>query len=112
MKTEYQPLVSIIVPCRNEKSYIKRCVESIASSSYPQDKIEIIVVDGISDDGTRELAEELADKYSFVRVLNNEKKILASGWNIGIENSKGNIIITANAHAEIEKEHIKNVFLI
>jgi glycosyltransferase involved in cell wall biosynthesis len=107
MKTECQPLVSIVVPCRNEKLYIKRCIESIVSSSYPQDKIEIIVVDGISEDGTRELAEELADKYSFVRVLNNEKKILASGWNMGIENSKGDIIITANAHAEIEKEHIK-----
>jgi glycosyltransferase involved in cell wall biosynthesis len=107
MKIEEQPLVSVIIPCRNEKIYIRKCIESVVSSDYPQSKIEILVADGMSEDGTREIVEELSDKYSFIRVLNNEKRILASGWNVGIENAKGDIIIMANAHAEIERDHIK-----
>ena len=46
--------VSIVIPCRNEEKYIKTCIESLLSNGYPEDLIEILVVDGGSNDGTVE----------------------------------------------------------
>ena len=107
MKKNEQLFISFIIPSRNEKKYIKKCIEAVLLNNYPQNKIEILVSDGFSEDGTREIVEEFSKKYNFIKLLNNEKKILASAWNRGIENSKGDIIITANAHAEIEKDHFQ-----
>ena len=107
MKTKEQPFISFIIPSINEKKYIGRCIESVLLNNYPQNKIEILVSDGFSKDGTREIVEEFSKKYNFIRLIDNKKKILASAWNRGIENSKGDIIIIANAHAEIEKDHFK-----
>ena len=47
------PTVSIIVPCRNEAGWIARCLESIFRNDYAQDRLEVLVVDGMSNDGTR-----------------------------------------------------------
>ena len=47
-----KPLVSIIVPCRNEEKFIKKCIDSIIQQDYPQNKMEILVIDGISKDKT------------------------------------------------------------
>jgi cellulose synthase/poly-beta-1,6-N-acetylglucosamine synthase-like glycosyltransferase len=47
------PLVTILVPCRNEKAFIGKCIDSIIANNYPKDKVEILVIDGISEDGTR-----------------------------------------------------------
>ena len=54
--TNSPPFVSVIVPCRNEAPHIEACLESIRASTYPEDAVEIIVVDGSSDDGTPEIA--------------------------------------------------------
>ena len=107
MKKNEQLFISFIIPSRNEKKYIKKCIEAVLLNNYPQNKIEILVSDGFSEDGTREIVEEFSKKYNFIKLLNNEKRILASAWNRGIENSKGDIIIIANAHAKIEKDHFK-----
>ena len=48
-------LVSIVIPCRNEVKYISNLLNSIRNSDYPQLLIEILVVDGMSNDGTRDL---------------------------------------------------------
>lgn len=44
--------VSIIVSCRNEEKYIWKCLDSIVAQDYPKDKFEVLVVDGMSEDGT------------------------------------------------------------
>ena len=46
------PSVSVIVPCRNEEGYVGRCLDSIVGADYPKDRIEVLVVDGRSDDRT------------------------------------------------------------
>ena len=50
-----RPFVSIIVPCRNEERYIGACLDSILAGDYPRDRLEVLVVDGLSDDRTREI---------------------------------------------------------
>ncbi|MAR96233.1 MAG: glycosyl transferase [Candidatus Marinimicrobia bacterium] len=100
------PKISILIPCRNEEDYIANCIQAILDSDYPEEKKEIIVADGESDDNTLIIAKEFESNHRSVKVFNNPKKILAAGWNIGIRNSTGDILIAANAHAMIESSHL------
>jgi glycosyltransferase involved in cell wall biosynthesis len=92
------PFVSIIIPCRNEEKYIGICLDSILANDYSKDRLEILVVDGISEDGTRGIVEGYARRYGFIRFLNNPKKITPSALNTGIANAKGDIIMRMDAH--------------
>tara|TARA_Y100001935_G_C17311532_1_gene516840 strand:- start:6162 stop:7205 length:1044 start_codon:yes stop_codon:yes gene_type:complete len=100
------PKISILIPCRNEEHYLGDCIQAILDSDYPDEKKEIIVADGESDDKTLVIAKEFETKHNIVKVFNNPKKILAAGWNVGIRNSTGEILIAANAHATIERDHL------
>jgi len=50
-----QPLVSIVIPCRNEARYIGTCLDAILANDYPHDRLEVLVADGMSTDGTRDV---------------------------------------------------------
>ena len=102
------PKVSVVIPMRNEEKFIKKCLESILQNDYPKDKLEIIIVDGMSSDRSKELAMEYESKYGFIKVLDNPKRIQASALNIGIKESKGEIIIRMDAHTIYDKDYIKN----
>jgi len=73
--------VSIIVPFRNEKRHIARCIASIAAQDYPKENLELLVVDGISDDGTRELLKGFIEKE--YPVNDNPAKIVPVALNLG-----------------------------
>ena len=99
--------ISVIIPCRNEEKYIAQCLDSILNTDYPSERIEILVIDGMSEDGTRNIVNDFLHKNSdIVKLLDNEKKILASAWNIGIRMARGDIILTLNAHGVFPKEYI------
>ena len=84
------PLVSVIIPTHNRKEKLIRLVESIVNSSYPKEKLEIIVVDDASTDGTY---KEIKRKFPEVKVIRNERELfLANSRNIGIKNSSGKYI--------------------
>ena len=100
------PFVSIIIPCRNEDKFISECLDSILNNDFSKDKIEIIIVDGESDDKTIEIVKEYSEKFSFIKLLNNPKKIAASALNIGIKEAKGNIVIRMDAHAIYDNTYI------
>jgi len=101
-----RPFVTVIVPCRNESNFIAACLESILETEYPKDRYEILIVDGISNDGTRMIIESYAEKHPAIKLLNNPKKITPSALNIGIANSRGEILIRMDAHALYHKEYI------
>ena len=61
--------VTVILPCRNERDSIERCVRSILSQERPKGNLEVIVVDGLSEDGTPELLARLAQEYPSLKVL-------------------------------------------
>ena len=86
----HHPLdVSIIVPCRNEKDHIEACVRSILTQQSPPGGFEIIVADGMSDDGTREILKRLVQNHSCLRVLDNPRRVTPSGMNVGIRAARG-----------------------
>jgi len=105
---------SIVIPCRNEKDYISQCVKSIEKQSYKQDLIEIVIVDGFSVDGTRDILFSLQKEYNNILVLDNPSKKTPQALNIGIKNSSGDVVVILGAHTELDKDFIKfnNQFLI
>jgi glycosyltransferase involved in cell wall biosynthesis len=100
--------VSVIVVMRNEEKYILKCIESIENQFDKNDKWELILVDGMSDDNTVKWAKEYLKNKNFNwKILQNPKKILASGWNIGIQNSTGSYVIRPDAHSELGNNYIQ-----
>lgn len=98
--------VSIIIPCRNEKDFILGCLESLINQDYPKGSLEILVVDGSSEDGTKEIVAEFIKKNQFIRLLDNPNKFTPAGLNIGIKEAKGEVIIRMDAHAQYNKDYI------
>ena len=98
--------VSVIIPCRNERKFIGKCLSSIIAQNYLKGNLEILVVDGMSEDGTREILKKYQREHSFIKVLDNPKKITPSALNIGIKNSEGEIIIRMDSHAVYRKDYI------
>jgi len=99
------PLISIIVPTYNEEKYISSCLDSILKSDYDNKKIEIFVVDGMSEDSTRKTVQEYHHKYSFIHVIENRQRYTPVGMNLGIEASKGEFVFILSAHAEYEANY-------
>lgn len=105
-KTYQYPFVSVIIPCLNEEAYIGQCLDSIVINDYPKDRLEILIVDGISRDKTRKIVEAYIPLYPFIRLLDNRKKSAPAALNIGIKHSKGEIIVRMDAHSTYEKYYI------
>lgn len=99
-------MVSIVIPMRNEEKYIRKCLESLLENDYPLEKIEILVIDGMSEDATKKIVEGYVQQYPFIKLLNNRKKITPVALNIGIKHAKGEIIMRIDAHATYEKDYI------
>ena len=66
-----QPYITIAMPCRNEAGFIEACLRSVQAQTYPRERIEILVADGGSTDGTREILARLAAEDSRIRVIDN-----------------------------------------
>lgn len=104
------PLVSVILPVRNEEAYIARSLGSIFAQDYPANRLEILIVDGMSVDGTREVVRQMmSERGNFlVSIIDNPKLITAAALNIGICNARGEIIIRVDGHCEIESDYIRH----
>lgn len=99
--------VSIIIPCKNEEKTIGNVIESILNSTFPREKIEIIIVDGMSTDSSKEIITQYYEKYNFIRLLDNPKQTIPHALNIGIKNAKGEIIIRMDAHSVYPADYIQ-----
>ena len=99
-------IVTAIIPCRNEEKLIAKCLLSIIENDYPKDELEILVVDGLSEDETKTIVERYEKKYPFIEYLKNEKKIIPAAMNIGIAKAKGDVIMKMDAHATYQKDYI------
>jgi GT2 family glycosyltransferase len=84
------PLVSVVIPTYNRKNKLTRLIRSIIRSDYPKEKLDIIVVDDASNDGTSEEIAKLFPKVNMV--VNENESLLAACRNIGILQAKGDLI--------------------
>lgn len=100
-------LVSIVVPCRNERAYIVPCVQSLLAQGAPDVPIEVIIADGMSSDGTRELLAQLAADDCRVRMVDNPGFIVSTGLNRAIAMSQGDIVVRADSHTVYAPDYVR-----
>ena len=101
------PLVSVIMPVRDEAAYIERSLGSVLAQDYPADRLEILVVDGMSNDGTREHVAAARAIRPNLRLLDNPRGIVPPGLNIGIAQARGDIIVRVDGHCEIAPDYVR-----
>jgi len=101
------PFVSVIIPVRNEGKYIGACLRSLLLCSYPPDRWEIIIADGMSEDETRrEVAGVAAEARVPIVLLENPARVTPVALNLAIGKARGEIIIRVDAHAEFGAEYV------
>jgi glycosyltransferase involved in cell wall biosynthesis len=99
--------VSIIVPCYNEKGDIETCVQSILAQEAPPGGFEVLVADGMSDDGTRDILARLAQTEPRLRIIDNPGRITSIGLNAAIRSSRGEIIVRMDVHTMYAPDYVR-----
>lgn len=105
-QAESDPRVSVIVPCRNEAAYIEHCLNNILEGEPPEGGMEIVVADGMSDDGTRDILAELSRRDPRIRVIDNPDRLTPAALNAAIRAARGKILVRLDAHAEYARDYV------
>jgi succinoglycan biosynthesis protein ExoA len=102
------PLVSVIMPVRNEAQYIRRSLGALLDQDYPANRLEVIVLDGMSSDETYTTALETATTQSRVPVqlLRNEQETFAAGFNVGLTLARGDVVIMMGGHTIVARSYV------
>jgi glycosyltransferase involved in cell wall biosynthesis len=95
------------MPVRNEVDHIERSLGAVLAQDYPPDKVEILVIDAMSTDGTRETVLRLKAGRSALHLLDNPRKSAPSALNIGIRASMGEVVLRVDGHTIIEPDYIR-----
>ena len=102
--------VSVIVPCYNEQSTIRLLLEALCEQTYPRARMEVIVADGLSTDGTRAaiaaFQKDVPDLS--VRVVDNPQRFIPSALNRAIEAAGGEIIVRMDGHSKPYPDYVAN----
>jgi glycosyltransferase involved in cell wall biosynthesis len=99
--------VAIIIPCKNEKEYISKCLDSVIAADYPENLKQVFVCDGKSMDGSDKIVQEYGLRFPNIHLLINEHETTPYALNLGIEKSDADILIILGAHAEIFPDYIR-----
>lgn len=110
MRTSRRPIfVSVIIPTRNERRFIDKCIEGFLHQTYPRDHFELVIADK-SDDGTEELLREYAKSHpTWLRLFANPTGTIAGGYNVALNNAKGDIIATYIGHAYPDLTYVERI---
>ncbi|MBX3144433.1 MAG: glycosyltransferase, partial [Trueperaceae bacterium] len=102
--------VTVILPVRNEAGFIAGALTSIqrAAEQAPTVGVEILVIDGASDDATREVVAELAAGDPRIRLMDNPQQTVPHAMNLGIKAARGDVVIRLDGHAELESDYLVN----
>ena len=106
------PLVSVIIPCRNEEKTIHLVLEALFEQSFPLQNMEIVIADGLSTDGTRRAIHAFSEAHPalFVRLVDNPKQIIPTGLNTAIKASKGELIVRMDAHSLPKQDYVQRCY--
>lgn len=102
-------MISVVCPIYNEEKYISKCIQSIMNQDYPKDDMEVLFVDGMSTDKTREIIAEYLPRCPYLHVLDNPQKIVPYAMNKGIKAAKGEVIIRIDAHTSYESNYFSTL---
>jgi succinoglycan biosynthesis protein ExoA len=96
------PLISVVIPVRNEEAHLGAVLESLLAQDYPRDRFEILVADGDSTDGTPRVVEKFASgSATRIKLLSNARRWSSAGRNVGVRHSSGDLIVFIDGHCYI-----------
>jgi glycosyltransferase involved in cell wall biosynthesis/GT2 family glycosyltransferase len=98
---QVQAFISLVMPVRNEARFIAKTLGQLLSQDYPRNRYEILVVDGMSEDGTRDIVSRLAAKDARIRLLDNPRKLSSVGRNVGFRAGRGDYFVVVDGHCHI-----------
>ena len=102
-----QPYLSVIIPCRNEVRFLSACLDSVLAAGYPSQRLEVLVADGMSTDGTREVLANYTRRHPHVRSIDNPSSLTPAALNRAVEAARGEIIVRLDAHATIAPDYLE-----
>lgn len=104
-----RPLVSVVIPVRNEEANIGPLLQAILDQTYPLDRLEILVCDGMSEDGTRDEIERFRQEHVIppTRVLDNPRRKQESALNIGVKEAAGEVILRLDGRSRPPKDYVE-----
>lgn len=98
-----KPFISIVIPTRNSQAVLKECLQSIKHLNYPEERLEVLIVDGLSTDDTRKIAEA-----SGTTIVMNHKKATTAARNLGFDTAKGELIAYSDDDCIFDKNWLEN----
>ena len=102
-------MLSVVCPIYNEEKYIAQCIDSILRQDYPKEDLEILFVDGMSTDHTREIIDGYIAKYPFIRLLDNPRSVVPCAMNICIKAAQGSIIMRLDGHCDFPSNYFSRL---
>jgi succinoglycan biosynthesis protein ExoA len=104
----WRPRVSVVLPIRNESGHIGACLERLLDQDYPLELMEILVIDGCSQDGTQEVVQRVRDAHpdANMRLLINPERVVPPALNIGIRAATSPVVIRMDGHARPAKDYV------
>ena len=101
------PMVTVVLPVRNEAAFIERSVRSVLAQDYPGALLEVIVADGDSDDDTAGRIARLAESHPNLSLIRNPGRIVATGLNSAVARARGDVIVRVDGHCEIAADYVR-----
>lgn len=101
--------ISIICPIYQEVKFIAAFLESIIAQDCPKENLEVLLIDGMSTDGTRPIILDYAIKHPYFHLLDNPEQTVPYALNLGIKKSCGDIIIRLDAHCKYPNNYISEL---
>jgi succinoglycan biosynthesis protein ExoA len=103
---EALPVVSLVVPMYNEGKSIAQCLDALVGQDYPADRLELLIVDGMSTDDSAAIVQSYMARYSSLRVLQNPQRVTPVAFNIGIRAARGDFIGIVSAHSVLAPDYV------
>lgn len=101
-----RPMVSVVMPVCNEALFLDRSLSAVLAQDYPPEKLEVLVADGMSQDGTRALVAKWQRENPAVRLIDNPGRFVAAGLNAALREAKGAIVVRVDGHCEIARDYV------
>ena len=102
-------MVSLICPIYNEEKYIGRFIESILKQDFPLEQMEVLFVDGLSNDNTRSIIQDAIKEHPFIKLIDNPQRTSPYALNKGIKAARGEYVVRMDAHAEYPIDYVSSL---
>lgn len=103
-----EPTVTVAVPMLNELGAIEHCLDSFAEQDFPSDRLEVLIIDGGSTDGSRAYVEERARIEPWIRVVDNPEGSAAAAFDIGAHQGRGDVVFLFSSHGEPAFDYVSS----